>query len=155
MRSLSVCLLAVLVACAREEPADSAAAMDSTPMSPAGTAPSLESYAGTWNMRTMGMASDSVLLNFTMTATNDTTGWSYTFPSSPTPVPIRILSVESGGVMLEAGPYRSNLRPGAMVTTRGNVRMDGDTLRGEVVANYTGGPGDSVVNLRTVGTRAR
>lgn len=152
MRSLGLCcLLALLAACAREEPADSAAA-DSTAMDAPATA-SLASYAGTWTMRTMGMASDSVLLTFTMTATGDTTGWSYNFPNSAAPVPIRILSVENGAVMTEAGPYSSNFRPGVPVVTRATVRIVNDTLRGDVVATYEGGPGDPVVNLRTMGTR--
>ena len=152
MRSLGLCcLLALLVACAREEPADSAAAVDSTAMD-APAAPSLASYAGTWNMETMGMGSDSVLLRFTMTATADTTGWVYNFPKAA--VPIRILSVESAGVITEAGPYESNLRPGSQVTTRATTRIVNDTLTGDVVATYHG-TADSVVNLRTRGTRAQ
>jgi hypothetical protein len=88
-----------------------------------------------------------------MTGTADTTGWSYTFPNSATPVPARIISVGSDAVVTEAGPYESNLNPGMQVTTRATSRLDGDTLRGDVVATYTTASGDSVVNLRTVGTR--
>ena len=153
MRSLRFCcLLAVLGACAREEPADSAAAVDSTTVA-APAATSLASYAGTWNMETMGMGSDSVLLRFTMTATADSTGWVYNFPNKAA-VPIRILSVEDAGVITEAGPYDSNFRPGTQVTTRATTRIVNDTLTGDVVATYHG-TADSVVNLRTRGTRAQ
>ena len=153
MRSLGLCcLLALLVACAREEPADSATADSAATAAPA--APSLAGYAGTWNMETMGMGSDSVLVRFTMTATADSTGWVYNFPGKA-PVPIRILSVENGAVMSEAGPYDSNLRPGTPVSIRVVTRVDGDTLTGDVVATFQGGAADSVLNLRTRGTRAQ
>src|SRR5688500_20397942 len=114
MRSLGLCcLLALLVACAREEPADSAAAADSTAMPmPAPAEASLASYAGTWNMEAMGMGPDSVLFRFTMTATADTTGGVYNFPGKA-PVPIRVLSVEpDGSGISEGGPCESNAQPG-------------------------------------------
>ena len=151
MRSLRLfCLLAVLAACAKQEPAGSST---SAAVTPAPSATGLASYAGTWNMETMGTGSDSVLLRFTMTATADSTGWVYHFPNNVT-VPIRILSVENGGLTTEAGPYDSNLRPGTKVTIRSSARVEGSTLRGDVVATYHGAA-DSVVNLRVRGTRAR
>jgi len=154
MRSLCLCCLLVVpaAACAREEPADSAA-LDSTARVAPATA-SLASYAGTWNMETMGMGSDSVLFRFTMTATADTTGWVYNFPGKA-PVPIRILSVEpDGSVISEAGPYDSNLRPGTPVTARVVTRRSGDLLTSDVVSTFQGGGADSVLNLRARGTRA-
>ena len=155
MRSLRIVGLLVLAgACAKEKPADTAAA-DTTATAPAAMATgSLASYAGTWTMNTMGSASDSVLLTFTMTATGDTAGWAYNFPNHRAPVPVRVLSDENGVVTTEAGPYDSNLQPGVQVVTRATTRITGDTLRGDVVATYSRASGDTVVNLRTIGTRA-
>ena len=115
----------------------------------------LASMAGTWHMRTMPEQGDRVLLTYTVSATNDTTGWTVTFPGRE-PLPMRVLAVDADSVVLEVGPYASVLRPNVQVITQSVSRLQGDRLVGTAVARYQGeGVGaDSVVRLRLEGTRA-
>ena len=110
---------------------------------------------GTWQMRTMPEQGDSVLLTYTVNATNDTTGWTITFPGRE-PLPVRVLAVDADSVVLEVGPYESMLRPNVQVVTQSVSRVQGDRMVGTAVARYRGeGVGaDSVVRLRLEGTRA-
>ena len=115
---------------------------------------SLADMAGTWNMRTLNMAGDSVLVTYDIFATNDVTGWTLTFPGRA-PIPVRVIEVAGDSVMLDAGPYPSALRDGVTVSTRFDMKLEGDRLTGLITAIYNLPQGPTTVPLRVEGTRAR
>jgi hypothetical protein len=146
------CCVAVLAGCAKPE---QQAARDSTAALAAGAtaAPiALADVAGKWTMKTMREGSDSVLISYEMVAGADANGWSFNFPNRQ-PVPIRVLAVEGDSIVTEAGPYESVLRKGVQVSTHSVMRLQGGNVVGTTVAHYSTTGADSVVYLRTEGTR--
>lgn len=130
--------------------ADSAA----MPMpAPAGVTLSLADVAGRWNMRSVPETGDTTPTLYVLTATADSTGWSITFPNRQ-PEPTRVLAVGGDSLVLETGPYESARRAGVQVTTTTTLRMMGDSLAGTSVARYRTTGADSVLRLRSSGTRA-
>jgi hypothetical protein len=144
------CCLAVLTGCAKPE---QKAAMDSTAAQPAAAPISLASVAGKWNMHTTLTTSDSVLLTYEMVTTAEPTGWTLTFPNRPT-VAVRVLATEGDSIVTEAGPYESVLRKGVQVSTHTVMRLQDGKLVGTTLAHYSTTGADSVLALRTEGTRA-
>ncbi|MGH7525848.1 MAG: hypothetical protein ACREMX_04005 [Gemmatimonadales bacterium] len=146
-----LCCAAVLVGCAKTEdrPATDSAAVAATAAPPATL--SLADVAGKWTVRATNEAGDSIV-TYVMTATADTSGWTFTFPKRK-PVPVRVVAVDGDSVVTEAGPYESVLRKGVQVTTRNVTRLQGGKLVGTTKATYAGGGADSVLMARTEGTR--
>jgi hypothetical protein len=156
MRVLTIgCCLALLAGCAKP---DQQASKDSTaaPLGAgaAATPISLGAVAGKWTMRTMAETSDSVLLTFELVATADPSGWTFNFPNRP-PVPVRVVSTDGDSIVTEAGPYESLLRKGVQVSTHSVMRLQNGDLVGTTVAHYAGAGADSILNLRSHGTRAQ
>jgi hypothetical protein len=159
----SLLALAALAGCSSTDrsASDTAAAVTAIPDSAAGTmaatpaAPApiaLGAVAGRWDMRAVPESGDTTATTYVLTATADSTGWRIAFPDRP-PVPLRIVAVSGDSIVAEAGPYASVRRRGVQVTTRNTMRLQGDRLVGQTVARYrTTGP-DSVLMLRTEGTR--
>ena len=151
------CCAAVLAACGKpdSEGADTTAA-DTTAAAAAAPAPaplSLSQVAGRWNVRSVPETGDTTPTISVLNATTDTTGWTLTFPNRR-PIPTRVVAVGGDSVLTETGPYESARRKGVRVTTRIAWRLEGDRLVGTTVARYvTTGP-DSVLQLRSEGTRA-
>lgn len=133
--------VAVLAGCAR---ADQQAARTSI---------SLADVAGTWTMRTMPQDRDTVLVTFDLVAGADTAGWAYHFPQRE-PVAVRVVAVAGDSIVTEAGPYASVLRQGVQVSVHSVLRLQDGKLVGASVARYTQSGADSVIMLRTEGTRA-
>jgi hypothetical protein len=147
MRPIAVLVgVAVLFGCGpKEEPATDTAA---TAMAPT---ISLADVAGTWTIRTMAENNDSVLVTSELTATADPAGWVQLLPGRPaTPMRVR---VDGDSIITETGPFESVLRPGTQVTTNGVYRLVNGELRGTLTAHYQTAGADSVVRLRSVGTR--
>ena len=137
--------VALLVACGPKEGADDVA-MDSTPvMQPA--ALTAADVSGTWNYEVRPMDSDSVITTGTsvisadgMTVTQTATGGE---PATGT------VTLNGDQMTTVVGPYGSALRPGVMVTTTGNYRLEGGQVVGTVTARYAGvTTADSVLELR-------
>ena len=159
----SLLALAALAGCSSRDrsASDTAAAVSAIPDSAAGTmaatpaapAPiSLGAVAGRWDMRAVPESGDTTATTYVMTATADSTGWMMAFPDRA-PVKVRIVSVAGDSIVADAGPYASVRRRGVQVTTHSVMRMQGDRLVGHTTAHYkTTGP-DSVLQLRTEGTR--
>ncbi len=114
---------------------------------------SLADFAGRWSMQAIPESgADRSPTNYTLTATTDREGWTITFPNRD-PVPLRIVAVSGDSVVTEAGPYASARRGGVQVTTRTSFHLEGDRIEGWTRARYdTAGP-DTVLTLRTEGTR--
>jgi hypothetical protein len=151
MRRIVLSLAVVALAgCAKKDatPAADSSAM----MAPPAATMNLANMAGTWNMQVMPQDRDTVLLNYVITATGTTEGWTLTFPGRD-PIPLRVTHVGGDSMVTEAGPYESALRAGVQVTTKTVNRMEGGTLVGTTEARYTSGP-DTLLLLRQRGTKA-
>jgi hypothetical protein len=155
MRRLALlCGAAVaLVACARTDTAstDSSAAAAAAAMMPAPI--SLADVAGKWSVRVTPEMGDSTLLTYELTATADMNGWTVKLPDRPDPIPARVTAVAGDSITVEAGPYPSMLRPGVTVSTYSVSRLTGGRFVGTTTARYSVTTADSVLRLRTEGTR--
>ena len=151
MRYGFLILLVGVVAC--RPAADQPAADTTASVAPPAPAPlALADLAGTWDMKSMAEGSDSVLVTFELMATADTTGWMQHFAGRD-PIPMRVLALAGDSVITETGPFESVLRPGVQVSTHSVMRLQDGRLVGTTIARYkTSGP-DSVVRIRTEGTR--
>jgi hypothetical protein len=144
-RVISLCLVALAVACAPAEEQPAAGTEGAATVS-------LADLAGTWTVSTMAETSDSVIVTYELTATGTMDGWTSTLPGRE-PMPVRVVLVDGDSVVAEAGPFESVLRAGVMVTTRTVVRQQGDMLSGTMVAHYVTESADSVLRARLHATR--
>jgi len=65
----------------------------------------------------------------------------------------RIVDLAGDSIVADAGPYESALRKGVKVTTHSVFRLQDGKLVGTTVAHYATKGADSVLNLRSEGTR--
>lgn len=143
MRGIALlCSAAVLIACAKTEnapPADTG--MAAAPEAPPVPAPiSLTDVAGKYDVTGKNEAGDTTLVTYEFNATADTTGWTLTFPNRK-PIPQRVVSVAGDSIVLEAGPYASQIQKGVQVRTQTVYRLQNGKLVGRTVARYdTKGP---------------
>ena len=151
-RATLLLILPLVVGCSKKDapPADTAAVVAAAPAPVAAPAPM--NVAGKWSVKVMPEGKDTTLLTYTLQATNEKTGWKMDLPNRPTMEP-RIVSMDNDSIVIDNGPYSSVLRKGTMVTTHSTMHMDGDKLVGKTIAHYVTKGADSVVNLRTEGTR--
>ena len=154
-RAALLLVLPIVFACTKkDEPApDTSAAM--APAAPVAVAPAAPmNVAGKWNVQVMPADKDTTILNYVLEATNDKTGWKMTLPDRKA-MDLRVLSLDNDSIVSENGPYSSALRKNVMVTTHSSMHMDGDKLVGTTIAHYNTKGADSVVHLRSSGTRAK
>lgn len=114
----------------------------------------LADLAGKWTMTATNEANDSVLVTYEMTATADTTGWSVLYPNHTTPIPLHV-RVDADSVIIDAGPYASTARSGAMVTIHSVSRLRDGELAGTMTARYALNATESVVHIRLDGRRSQ
>lgn len=143
---------ALLIGCAKkEEPAPEPVIEPAAPVAPAPI--DMAAVAGTWNVSTMGMESDSVLVTSVLVATADTAGWTLSLAKRK---PFALSIVVSGDSVMASSPeYESALRKGVMVKTNSVYHLVGDQLVGNTTAHYNVTGPDSVLMLRTIGTRVQ
>ena len=115
---------------------------------------SVASVAGKWNIRVMHETKDTTLTSYVLTATADSTAWSFAFPDGVA-IPMQVVGVAGDSILPHAGPFPSQLRKGTQVSTDGAFRMQGDKIVGITTAHYVTAGADSVVRLRVEGTRAQ
>ena len=143
MRGITLlCSAAVLIACAKTEspPADTMAVAPAPVAAPAPAPISLKDVAGKYAVTGKNEAGDSTLVTYDLDATADTTGWTLTFPKRK-PIAQRIVSVAGDSIVLEAGPYDSQIQKGVKVRTHTVYRLQDGKLIGRTVARYdTKGP---------------
>lgn len=135
---------------------DTTAAADARTPAPASTGRQLRlaDLAGTWTMTATNAANDSVLVTYTMTATADTAGWSIMYPNHARPIAVHV-RVDADSVIMDAGPYASTARTGAMVTVHSVSRLRDGKLVGTMTARYTLDTTESVVHITLAGHRSR
>jgi hypothetical protein len=133
-------------------PAATSPAAPAAPASEGGAPISLADVAGKWNVRSVPESVDTTATTYVLTATADSTGWKIAFPNGQT-VKMRVHAM-GDSIVSDAGPFASVRRKGMQVTTHAVMRKQGDRLVGTTIAHYkTKGP-DSVLTLRTEGTKA-
>jgi hypothetical protein len=113
---------------------------------------SLADVAGKWTVQAMAEGSDSVLVTYELNATATTDGWTTVLPGRD-PIPLHVVPA-GDSIVAHGGPFESVLRPGVMVSTEASMRLVGGMLEGWTVARYQGAGADSVLRMRTRGTRA-
>lgn len=148
---LPVAWILILAACEAEPEMEEMPAPEATQPAPATATIAPADVAGTWSMRGLNEAGDSIV-GFQLVATATTEGWTLVFPGRD-PVPMRVVAVEGDSIVTEAGPYESAIREGVPVRTEGSFRLQGGSLVGTTVARYETSEADSVVRIRTEGTR--
>ena len=151
-----LCSSVVIAACSGGDKVegDSALQAAAAAVAPAPSAPtiSLSQVAGKWNLRAVPESgTDTTPTNVVLTATADTTGWTMLMGTQTVPLRVRI---SGDSVMTESAEYESSRRRGVKVTTRGAMRLVGDSLVGTTIARYAVAGPDSILRLRTVGKRA-
>ena len=143
----------LLAGCAKKEQAttDSAAAMAAPAPAPA-PALSLADVAGQWDVRAVPESgTDTTATTYVLTATADTTGWMIAFPSG-VKVPLQV-SVSGDSVITKTGQFSSQRKKGMKVSTESIMRMQDGKLVGTSIAHYVNAGADSVLRLRTEGTK--
>jgi hypothetical protein len=155
------CSAIVFVAgCAKTEQAAkdsaSAAAAMAAPApapAPASAAPSLSpsDLAGKWQMRSVPEAGkDTSPTKFVLTSTSDSTAL-VTFPSG---VKVKQHVTFSGdSVIMKSDVYPSQRRKGVKVRTEVVSRLQNGKITGVTTAHYMNAGADSVLRLRTEGTK--
>ena len=154
-----VCGVSVFfIACGKNEQAakdSAAAAAAATPApapAPAAPALNLADFAGKWAVAATPMeGKDTSATKYTLTATADTTGWMLEFPSG-VKVPMQV-SVSGDSLLIKTGTFSSQRRKNVKVHTEGSLRAQGGKLVGMTTAHYEGAGADSVLHLRTEGTK--
>ena len=154
--ALASSTLLLVVACSKSDQAakDSAAAAAAAPP-PAAPAPALNlaDFAGKWAMvATPIEGKDTSSTKYTLTATADTSGWMIEFPSG-VKVPMQVM-VSGDSLISKTGTFSSQRRKNVKVFTENSFRMQGGKMVGMTTAHYQGAGADSVLHLRTEGTKA-
>jgi hypothetical protein len=143
---------AMLVACSKAEnkpAADTTAAVAPAPAPP--PAVTMADVAGKWHVKVMTESSDSVILEYDLTA-DSTMNWKAMFPKRTKPETMHAM-LSGDSIVTDAGPYSSALRKGQMVTTHAVARLQGGEMVGMTTAHYNTKKADSVVVLRFRGTK--
>ena len=157
LRALTILSLtaALVAACSKsEQSADTTkpAAAATTPAPAPAPAANLADYAGKWNIAATPIeGKDTTSTKYTLTATGDTSGWMIAFPSGVT-VPLQI-SVSGDSLLDKTGEFASQRRKGVKVQTDVVSRMQGDKIVGMTTAHYMNAGADSVLRLRTEGSK--
>jgi len=145
----------VFAGCSKGE---DAAKDTTTPAAAAAPAPapapafSLADAAGQWDVSAVPESgTDTSATKYVLTATADTAGWMITFPSG-VKVPMQV-TVSGDSLLIKTGTFASQRRKGAKVMTEGSLKMQGGKIMGTTIAHYQNAGADSVVRLRTEGTK--
>jgi hypothetical protein len=158
--SLACSTLLLLAACAKSDQAvkDSAAGAMATPAAAPEAAPAppatiaLADVAGKWKVTTVPESGpDTATTTAVLIATPDTSGWSLQLKSGQK-VPIQVTAA-GDSVMTKSAIYPSMRRKGKQVWSEGFLRLQDGKLTGVTVAHYITSGADSVLRLRTEGTK--
>jgi hypothetical protein len=138
---------------AKDSAAAAAAAAPAPAAAPAAPAPfSMADAAGKWQVRAVPESgTDTSATTYVLTATADTTGWLITFPSG-VKVPLHVV-VSGDSLISKTGTFASQRRKGVKVMTESAFKIQNGKLVGTSVAHYAGAGADSVLRLRTEGTK--
>jgi len=154
---IASCAAVVLVSCTKaDQGTKDSAAGTAAPAAAAAPTPapaiSLADVAGKWQMRSVPESgTDTTATTYVLTATADTTGWEITFPSG-VKAPMHIM-VSGDSIIQKTGTFASQRRKGVKVHTEGAFKLQNGKLVGMTTAHYEKAGADSVLHLRTEGTK--
>jgi hypothetical protein len=150
-----LCCAVAVVGCAKTETKAADTQVAATPAPPPPPpAVTLGDVAGKWNVVAKNEAGDTTVITFDLTASPNTTGWSFKFPKMTKPVAVRVGAVAGDSIMIDAGPFPSQTRKGLTVSTNGVMHYRDGKLVGMTTAHYNVKTADSVRKLMMEGTRA-
>jgi len=142
----------LLAGCAKKEQAATDSAAMAAPAPAPAPAVTLADFAGTWDVRAVPESgADTMATTYVLTATADTTGWMIAFPSG-VKVPLQV-SLSGDSIVTKTGEFASQRRKGMKVSTESAFRLQDGKLVGTSVAHYLKAGADSVLRLRTEGTK--
>ena len=148
------CTAFALVGCARSDDATTDTAAGTAAATEAPAAISVADVVGKWTVRAVPeTGTDTTPTISELNITTDTSGWTMTLPNRPA-IKSRVVAIAGDSIVAEAGPYPSVRRAGVQVTTTSVMRLRDGRLVGTTVAHYRTAGADSVLRLRTEGTRA-
>jgi hypothetical protein len=128
---------------------DSATAMSAAPAKTI----ALSDVAGTWHIVSRPAdGKDTTSTSVTLNAKADTTGWTMVAGNNKA-VPLHVM-VSGDSIVESSEPYPSIRRKGLTVHTVGTLRLQNGKLVGTTVAHYKVKSADSVLTLKTEGTKA-
>ena len=139
--------------CAKQDQAQDTAklAPAAAPAAPAPTV-TLAEFAGKWHMVARPVeGKDTTAVEYTMTATADTSGWMIEFPSGVKSTIQVALSGDS--VIVKTPTFASQRRKNVKVWNDGAMRLQGGKIVGTGTAHYIGAGADSLLRQRVEGTR--
>ena len=145
--------LVLALACSRPEPAADTVAADTATPAPAAPASPMQALQGRWNMRSIPMSGDTTSTVYTLDASGDTASWTIAFAGRTEPVKLHVISTAGDSVVTRTDEYESARRKGVRTVTTSVMRVQGDRITGTVTARYRVTGPDSVLMLRTEGTR--
>lgn len=150
-----------LAGCAKSDqpPKDTtaASAMAAPPAAPApapaAPALALADVAGKWKFSSVPESgTDTTPTLYVLTATADTTGWVITFPSG---VKSRLhVSASGDSIVARSDTFASQRRKGVKVMTESSWHLQNGKLAGTSIAHYVKAGADSVLRLRSEGTKS-
>ena len=163
-RPALACTAFLIAACAKKDNAavdTSTAALTTASTTSAAPAPApataninLADVAGKWNMRAVPTSgTDTSATTYVLTATNNTSGWTITFPGRK-PMPVQVTAA-GDSIVITAPAYTSVRRKGVQVSTTSVARLQNGDLVGPTTAHYKTKSADSVLVLNVTGTRSR
>jgi hypothetical protein len=106
---------------------------------------------GTWNIRSVPESGDDTTATLGRV---EVAGGRWTLHLEGRDPIEGIVSTSGDTIIVDAGPFESVRRAGVTVRTRAAYRIEGDRMIGTTVARYETSGADSVLRLRTEGTRA-
>jgi hypothetical protein len=112
---------------------------------------SLADLAGKWNFETRGDGADSMVTKAVVVATADSSGWVMELPTGKKVA--QHVTVSGDSIMLKSDTYPSMRRKGKQVWTEGVYRLENGKLVGTMVGHYANSGADSVLKLRSEGTK--
>ena len=146
-----------LAGCTKSDQAAKDTAAPASAAAPAAAAPtppplSLADVAGKWQMRAVPESgTDTTATTYVLTATADTTGWMIAFPSG-VKVPLHVMA-SGDSIIATTGTFASQRRKGVKVKTENTMRLQNGKIVGTTTAHYSNAGADSVLHLRTEGTK--
>jgi len=151
MRRIFLFLFVIMAAsCTSKDATKDKAATESATSS--STTIAVADIRGEWRVQAMTDRSDSVITMYKLWVGDDTT-LKIKFDNRPDTIFPHIIAVAGDSIVTQTGPYRSIARDNAMVTTISVLRLQNGKLVGRSVAHYAVTTPDSVMAIRSEGTR--
>lgn len=122
---------------------------------PSATGIALGDMKGEWRINAMPLDRDTILVSHQLWASDDTAAWRFKFDGRSDTIKVNVIAVEGDSIRVRVGPYLSGLRKDVQVVSDIAYRLQGGKLLGHITAHYAVPTADSLVHLRSEGTRVQ